>query len=187
MSQAGIIDVITSTPSIATRFDADAGFAVPALNTIDIVGVAAQGISTSAAGHTITVTAANATTTTKGVASFDATKFTVAAGVVSLVTPVSSLVYAYTPTAATPYTVLTTDACIGVDCSGGAKQVNLPNAPSVGSAWIIKDVTGNCAANNITVTTSAGVVLIDLAATYVLNIAYASITAVWTGTKYIVI
>lgn len=105
----------------------------------------------------------------------------------SLATTLANITYAYTPTAATPYTVLTSDYCIGIDCSGGAKQVNLPNAPSTGATWTIKDVTGSAGTFNITLTTPGGAVLIDSAATYVMNIAYASISVLFTGAKYIVI
>lgn len=45
-------------PSVATEYDADAGFAVPALNKLKIVGGA--GISTAGAGNTITISAGGA-------------------------------------------------------------------------------------------------------------------------------
>src|SRR5690606_22811377 len=65
--------------------DADSGSGTVALGgTLDIAGTTAQGVSTSAAGGQVTITVANATDTTKGVASFDATNFTVTAGAVSL-------------------------------------------------------------------------------------------------------
>ena len=53
MSQAGIIDVITNNPSIATQFNADTGFAVPIGNILDIRGAPGSGISTFASGNTI--------------------------------------------------------------------------------------------------------------------------------------
>lgn len=90
----------------------------------------------------------------------------------------------YTSTAVTPYVVLSTDDFIAIDASGGAKQVNLPNAPATGRVFIIKDKNGNAAANNITVTTVGGVVLIDAAATYVMNTNYQSIQVLFDGTKY---
>ncbi len=71
---------ITAGATVPTTFTGDAGSASPALNNINIFGTAVQGISTSAAGSTVTITAADATDTQKGVASFDLTNFTVTAG-----------------------------------------------------------------------------------------------------------
>lgn len=53
-------------------------------SNLDIFGDSLQGISTAVIAQTITVTAANASTSQKGVASFVATDFTVTAGAVSL-------------------------------------------------------------------------------------------------------
>lgn len=95
--------------------------------------------------------------------------------------------YAVTLTSTTPYVVTATDQVIGMDSTGGAKQVNLPNAPTTGRWITIKDSAGTAATNNITVTTVGGVVLIDAAATFVMNSAYESVTIVFDGTKYLVI
>ena len=65
--------------------DADSGTGAVSLGgTLDVVGTAAQGISTSVASGTITITAADASTTQKGVASFDSVIFTATDGAVSL-------------------------------------------------------------------------------------------------------
>lgn len=110
------------------------------------------------------------------------------AGTVTVAAMTGAPVLAYVESAVTPYIVSTANNVIGIDCSGAIKTVHLPNAPTTaGTSWTIKDYTGNCAINNITLTTPGGAVLIDLAATYLMNIAYASVTVVWTGTKYIVI
>jgi len=77
---------ISSTGTIATQFSADAGVAAPSGNNVNFLGTAAQGISSAASGSTVTYTVANATTTTKGVASFNSSQFTVTAGAVSLIT-----------------------------------------------------------------------------------------------------
>lgn len=74
---------ITASPIVPTTFTEDAGSAVPALNNINIFGTSAQGISTSGAGSTVTITASNASAVQKGVASFNGTNFTVVAGAVS--------------------------------------------------------------------------------------------------------
>lgn len=67
-------------------FSSDSGSAAATLGeTISIVGAAAQGISTSASGTTVTVTAANAAAdgSTKGVAAFNSTNFSASSGVIS--------------------------------------------------------------------------------------------------------
>lgn len=52
---------------VPTTFDTDSGSAVPAANNLDILGTAAQGISTSGATNVVTITASDASTTQKGV------------------------------------------------------------------------------------------------------------------------
>ncbi len=65
----GELDLVdtTTAPNVPTTFDADVGTATPVLNILNVVGTAAQGISTSAAGNTVTWTIADATTGQKGV------------------------------------------------------------------------------------------------------------------------
>jgi hypothetical protein len=52
--------------------------------TVTVNGTATQGIDTSVAGGVFTITAKDATSSQKGVASFDAGHFAVVAGAVSL-------------------------------------------------------------------------------------------------------
>jgi len=86
-------------------------------------------------------------------------------------------------TAAT-YAVLTTDTIIGIN-RAGAVTVNLLAAPATtGTIWIIKDVSGAAAANNITVAAAAN---IDGAASTVINVNYGSLTIFWNGSTYFVI
>lgn len=84
MSQAGPIDIIDNNPSIPTQFNGNSGAAVPLANIINIVGNTVQGVSTSGLGNTLTITVADATTVSKGVAQFDAGDFSVVGGVVTL-------------------------------------------------------------------------------------------------------
>lgn len=83
-----------------------------------------------------------------------------------------------------PYVVLSTDYYLSVDCSGGAIQINMPNAPSTGKVFIVKDSTGSAASFNITVTTVGGVVTIDGSTTFVMNTAYEAAQFVFNGTSY---
>jgi len=90
----------------------------------------------------------------------------------------------YTSTSSTPYVVLTTDEYVAVDSSGGAKTVQLPNGPTTGRTFTIKDKTGSAATNNITVTTVGGSVNLDGATTFVMNANYESVGVVFNGTAY---
>jgi hypothetical protein len=79
---------VTNTQLVNSTFtlNGDTGTPGPVSlgGTIEIAGDSAQGIVTNYAAGTFTVTASDATSSQKGVASFDATNFTVTAGAVSL-------------------------------------------------------------------------------------------------------
>jgi hypothetical protein len=92
----------------------------------------------------------------------------------------------YTLVNTSPYVVLSTDEFLGVDCSGGAIQINLPNAPSTGRTYTIKDITGSAGTHNITVTTVGGAINIDAAVTYVMNNNYQSVNVLFNGTNYLI-
>ncbi len=123
-------------------------------NNINVVGTGSITVSGNPGTNTLTISATGTTTLT------------------------------YTLVNTTPYVVLTTDEYLGVDCSGGAITIQLPNAPSTGRVFIIKDKTGSAVANNITVTTVGGVVLIDGATTFAMNSAYEAIQVIFNGTSY---
>jgi hypothetical protein len=91
---------------------------------------------------------------------------------------------AYTAVNTSPYVVLTTDEFLSVDSSGGAITIELPNAPSTGRAFVIKDRTGSANTNAITVTTVGGAVNIDGATTYVMNTQYASVDVLFGSSTY---
>jgi hypothetical protein len=116
---------------------------------------------------------------------------TITAGVgIAITTPapnnitVSSLINTTLGVNATPYVVLATDYYIGVDTSTLAITVQLPNAPQAGRVFVVKDATGNANANNITVTTVGGAVLIDGATTYAVNTVYGSVQVLFDGVSY---
>jgi hypothetical protein len=82
-------DQLTAGALLASQYTTDAGIAIPAAGNLNVLGTAVQGISTSGAGSTVTVTAADATagtiiTAQKGVSSYDSTQFTVTTGFVQL-------------------------------------------------------------------------------------------------------
>jgi hypothetical protein len=88
MSQTERFDIEAIHPQIPTSFDTDAGTAIPIANTLEIIG--GEGIDTSGAGKTVTVSAEIATSgatallANKGVASFSSADFTVTGGFVEI-------------------------------------------------------------------------------------------------------
>lgn len=73
----------SGSPLVTLTTD-DATVVNPVSNNIDIAGTSAQGVSTSGATDTVTITVADATVTTKGVAKFATADFVVTAGEVTL-------------------------------------------------------------------------------------------------------
>jgi hypothetical protein len=88
-----------------------------------------------------------------------------------------------TAVSSSPYVVLSTDYFLSVN-TATAITVQLPNAPTTGRTFAIKDSTGNSTVNNITVTTVGGTVLIDGATNYLINNNYSSIQTIFNGTSY---
>lgn len=85
ISAGGVTNAMLANSGVTT--DADSGTGTLSLGgTLNIEGSAVQGIITSVTGGTFTVTASNASTTQKGVASFDTADFSVADGAVSIKT-----------------------------------------------------------------------------------------------------
>lgn len=80
---AGVTNAMLVNDSIGLNGDTGTS-SVDLGQTLEIVGDSVQGIVTSVAGQTATITASNASTTQKGVASFDTDNFAVTAGAVSI-------------------------------------------------------------------------------------------------------
>jgi hypothetical protein len=185
----GAITISSTGGQAVTNFDVDAHTApgtdpvVPSgLGTVEITGgqVAASGVgpnvirtnSLNANTYTIEIqrstTSATANQALNGVSHFNSAQFTVDSdGFVSSLG--SAFQYTDVTNAMSPYTVLSTDYYISVDCSGGAVQLNFPNAPTFKQLWVIKDRTGNAAVSNITLTTPGGAVTFDGLTTYTMN------------------
>lgn len=96
------------------------------------------------------------------------------------------LVLKYTYVDTTPYVVVATDAFLGVDSFGGAITIELPDAPATGRVFIIKDINGVAATDNIIVTTVSGTVDIDAATSFVMNTGFEAIQLLFNGTEYLV-
>jgi hypothetical protein len=89
--------------------------------------------------------------------------------------------------AASPYTVLGTDYFLSVDTSGGAVTVTLPAATALaGRTFVIRDMGGNAAVNNITIG-GGGTNLVGggaAAASKTLSAAYSGATVYSNGTTW---
>ncbi len=86
--------------------------------------------------------------------------------------------------ASSPYTVLSTDDYISADVTAGVITVLLPNAPTTGRSFTIKDKVGLAGTSNITVTTVGGAVTIDGATSFVMNTAYQAANFIFNATSY---
>ncbi len=87
----GVVNDMILNSSVGLNADTGGPTTLDLGGTLVVNGTSAQGISTSVAGQTITITAADATDTQKGVASFNATQFSVSSGAVSLDASVNEL------------------------------------------------------------------------------------------------
>lgn len=108
------------------------------------------------------------------------------ANTITIAAATSSVTAHYTGVnhAASPYTVLSTDYYISADVTAGVITILLPNAPTTGRVFVVKDKVGLAATSNITVTTVGGAVTIDGATSFVMNTAYESVQLIFNGTSY---
>ena len=110
-----------------------------------------------------------------------------AGSVYSSNTPVpGTLVYRYTLVNTTPYVVLNSDEFLGVDTTTLAITIQLPNAPTIGRVFIVKDIADNARVNNITIRSVSGTVNIDGATSYVMNTDLEAVTVLFNGTEYLI-
>lgn len=84
------------------------------------------------------------------------------------------------------YAAASTDLVILVDSTSAAFSLTLSTSPGTGHLIIVKDYTGKCATNNVTVNTSDATT-IDGASTFVMNSNYVSVNFMFNGTNWSVI
>lgn len=178
---------IEPTGGIAILFTENVGTASAMAGNLNVFG--AQGVSTTGSGNTVTVVgtptvaAASSSKANLGTASFNNANFSVDSnGFVSALAQAFN--YTNVTNAMSPYTVLSTDYYISVDCSGGAVTLDFPNAPTTKQLWVVKDRLGDSSKNNITLTTAGGVVTFDGATSYSLASNYSSVNLLFNGTNY---
>lgn len=83
-----------------------------------------------------------------------------------------------------PYVALSTDEWLAVNVSSIPITIELPNAPSTGYVYYIKDYTGNAAVHHITVTTVGGTVTFDGSTSYTMNSNYQEASFLFDGTNW---
>lgn len=190
---------VTLDATVPITFTADAGLATPALNNLNILG--GEGIDTSGAGSTITISGEDASAVNKGIASFTVGDFTVIAGNVSLATQPGELITGDSGGALSPtsnnWNILGRS---GSKTSGSGSTLTIKSPPYAdqGSSTTITLNSGSFATNTVTLTTPAtagladgdllefvatdGILTIQLAATQVAHLGSAVTTAAGTIT-----
>jgi hypothetical protein len=140
-----------------------------------------SGTTTTSALTSLTLTSGQVViggTTTPAAATLTAgAGITITNGNNSITIAATGSAFAYTNVnhAASPYTVLTTDEYISVDCSAGTVTLNFPNSPTAKQIWIVKDRTGSASTNNISITTPGNTVTFDGQTTYKIISNYGSV------------
>ena len=89
--------------------------------------------------------------------------------------------YTYVDHGMSPYTVQATDAFLGCDTSTGTITILLPDAPTTGETYFIKDISGLAITNNITVTTVGGTDTIDALTSQTMNSAFECLDVLYNG------
>jgi len=133
-------DVALKT-DVAQSISGDTGSATPATNAFTIAGTSAQGIVTSATGSTVTVTASNATSSQKGVATFNTASFSVSSGDVTI----KSGGVTNTQLVNSKVTVGTTDISLGSTSTtlAGLTQIDVNNIRITGNTVSSTDTNGD--------------------------------------------
>lgn len=97
-----------------------------------------------------------------------------------------TLILNYTSVTSGPYVVQATDSFLGVVISTTGITIELPNAPTIGRVYVVKDVDGLSPLHNITVTTVGGTVDIDGATTFIINSSFEAVQLLFNGTEYLI-
>lgn len=152
------VSSVSSTPQVPTSFVTDNGTVIPAGNVVNVNG--GSGVQVIANPNGSNNMVINLTEIAPG--------YVQVTGVFG----------------GTTYTVGATDYFISCDTTGGVVTIKLPNVPTSSRQFIVKDRTGNAAANNIIITTVGGAVTIDGNTSYTFTDAYESLEMLFNGSTY---
>lgn len=149
-------------------------------------GVSAVNVTAAPANGQIPIGSAGADPVIANITAGSNITITNGPGSITINANVGPMSITYTPVVfvQSPYTVLATDDYLGVNVTGGAITIKLPNAPATGRVFVVKDTVGGSAASNITITTVGGVVTIDGATTYVIAVNRGAASLIFNGTSY---
>lgn len=126
---------------------------------------------------------ASTNTTAQGICSFSSVDFSVDAN--AFVTRAQGIRYTPTLVSSSPTNLSETDEFVAVLLTAAPITVNLPAAPTSGTALIIKDVNGLAATHNITIDGNGA--NIDGAATQSMSSNFESVSVVFNGTVWSII
>jgi hypothetical protein len=157
LTTSGATNVVTinADDNVVGSVASDSGTCTPSSNTFTIAG--SGGITTSASGSTVTINGSGEQVIT-----------------ITALTDAND-----------PYTVLSTDYYLSCNVSGGSLSIELPDAPTTGKVYIVKDAGGDAAGvNTLSVTTAGGVVTIDGDTTRNFVADYECLQFVFNGTSY---
>ena len=104
--------------------------------------------------------------------------------VISATAAPSNTIYAYHATAI-DYTILATDAIIGVTNTAAPRTIKLPSTMVIGQVFWVKDESGGAAANNITVSGNGN--NIDGAASKPIDQNFGAFQIYCSGTAYFIV
>lgn len=154
---------ITEVATIADTFSTDSGSAQPALNTLNIVG--GEGIDTSGATDTVTISGEDASDTNKGIASFVSADFSVSSGAVSLADTVVKSVSSDSGSATPASHAFSIVGDNGISTSASGSTVTIDGSGVGGGGITWNEVTGTsqtAAVDNGYYTNNASLVTVTL-------------------------
>jgi hypothetical protein len=203
LSDANALSGLADVSSVTGTFSG--AVSVASLSSAGAVSVTSGGVSITAGGLTVsaggaaitgnstvtgTLTSSGALTVSSGGAAITGNSTVTGTLAVSStlsaagMTNTGYVVSKYVTAGASPYSALATDYYISVSTASAVATVRLPDAPTTGRVFVIKDKSGNATTYNITVTTVGGAVTIDGSTSFTIDANYGSISVIFNGTSY---
>ena len=180
-------NAINANSSGLVRYDGAGTFTgVTTTNHAVLIGAASNGITNLALTNgQLAIGSTGADPSAAGLTAGNNISISTGAGSITISALGAGQIVNVTLPGAYPYNVLTTDYIVEVDTTS-SRTIRLPNAPSTGQIFVIKDITGSAGSNNISLTTVGGAVTIDGSTTQTMNVNYASVQVFFNGTSYFI-
>lgn len=158
---------INAAATVPISFPTDSGTGTPAANALTISG--GEGIDTSASGATITIAGEDASDSNKGIASFVAADFDVAAGAVSLEDTVVKTVGSDSGSATPTSHGFNIVGGTGVSTAGAGADITITASATTPLSFPTDSGTATPAANAVTIAGSGGITTSGAAATVTID------------------